>query len=109
MERVQALRANASTLYPGFPETQQFLREVQQSVRPNRDYFYYSDVVGLVEEVGDRYGRWQDHECKTLKDTLVDLEDLGRGGAGRVRLADFYNARLNKGQWQLSEPVDYLR
>lgn len=31
------------------------------------------------------------------------------GGAGRVRLADFYHAALNKGQWQFSENVEYLR
>jgi len=108
-KRVQALRANATILYPGFPETQQFLRDVQQSVGPKRDYFYYSDVAGLVEEVGDRYGRWQDYECRALKDTLVEMEDPGTGGAGRVRLADFYDASMNKGKWQFSENVDYLR
>merc|ERR1719498_997621 len=107
--RVQALRANATKLYPGFPETQQFLRDVQQSVAPKRDYFYYSDVASLVEEVGDRYGRWQDHECRSLKDMLVEMEDPGTGGAGRVRLADFYDANLNKGKWQLAENVEYLR
>jgi len=106
---VQTLRANVTTLYPGFSETQQFLRDVQQSVAPKRDYFYYSDVASLVEEVGDRYGRWQDHECRTLKDNLVEMEDQSTGGAGRVRLADFYNAALNHGKWQFSENVDYLR
>jgi len=108
-DKVQALRANVSTLYPGFQETQQFLREVQQSVAPKRDYFYYSDVASLVEEVGDRYGRWQDHECRSLKDSLVDMEDPGTGGAGRVRLADFYDAALNQGKWQFVESVEYLR
>merc|ERR1719198_438872 len=108
-KRVQALRSNATKLYPGFPETQQFLRDVQQSVGPKRDYFYYSDVAGLVEEVGDRYGRWQDYECRAIKDKLVEMEDPGAGGAGRVRLADFYDASLNKGQWQFSENVEYLR
>merc|ERR1719198_1118343 len=108
-KRVQALRGNASKFFPGFPETQQFLRDVQQSVAPNRDYFYYSDVASLVEEVGDRYGRWQDHECRTLKDNLVELEDPGTGGAGRVRLADFYDAALNHGKWQFVENVEYLQ
>merc|ERR1719231_2165838 len=109
VKRIQVLRANATKLYPGFPETQQFLRDVQQSVGPKRDYFYYSDVAGLVEEVGDRYGRWQDYECRAIKDSLVEMEDPGTGGAGRVRLADFYDAALNKGKWQFSENVEYLR
>lgn len=82
---------------------------MQQSVGPKRDYFYYSDVAGLVEEVGDRYGRWQDYECRALKDSLVEMEDPGTGGAGRVRLADFYDAAMNKGKWQFSENVEYLR
>jgi len=107
--RVQGLRANITRLYPNFPDTQQFLRDVQQSVSPNRDHFYYSEVASLVEEVGDRYGRWQDYECRDLKDSLVEMEDPSTGGAGRVRLADFYNAALNKGKWQFTESVHYLR
>lgn len=106
---VQTLRQNVTSLYPGFEETQQFLRDVQQSVAPKRDYFYFADVASLVEEVGDRYGRWQDQECRTLKDHLVEMEDPSSGGAGRVRLADFYGAALNQGKWQFSEKVEYLR
>jgi len=40
---------------------------------------------------------------------LVDMEDPGTGGAGRVRLADFYDASLNRGKWQFIESVEYLR
>jgi len=108
-EWVRALRANVTKLYPSFPQTQSFLRDVQESMAPNRDYFYFSDVTSLVEEVGDRYGRWQDYECQTLKNMLVDMEDPGTGGAGRVRLADFYGAALERGKWQLCENVEYLR
>lgn len=108
-KRVQGLRANITQLYPSFPETQQFLRDVRQSVGPKRDYLYYSDIAGLVEEVGDRYGRWQDYECRQIKDMLVDIEDPGPGGAGRVRIADFYDQYLNHGKWQFTESVEYLR
>mmetsp|Transcript_115002 Transcript_115002/g.187390 ORF Transcript_115002/g.187390 Transcript_115002/m.187390 type:complete len:577 (-) Transcript_115002:90-1820(-) len=106
---VRFLRANVSQLYPSFPETQQFVREVSESVAPARDYRYYSDMASLVEEVGDRYGRWQDYECRALKEMLVEIEDQGTGGAGRVRLADFYKANLNNGKWQFCENVEYLR
>lgn len=108
-KRVQGLRANITQLYPSFPETQQFLRDVRQSVGPKRDYLYYSDMAGLVEEVGDRYGRWQDYECRQIKDMLVEVEDPSAGGAGRVRMADFYNQYLNHGRWQFTESVEYLR
>merc|ERR1719440_2241274 len=63
----------------------------------------------MVEEVGDRYGRWQDYECRAIKDMLVDVEDPSAGGAGRVRLADFYDQYLNHGRWQFTESVEYLR
>mmetsp|Transcript_119481 Transcript_119481/g.230500 ORF Transcript_119481/g.230500 Transcript_119481/m.230500 type:complete len:578 (-) Transcript_119481:19-1752(-) len=109
MDWVRFLRSNVTELYPSFPETQQFLREVSETVAPSRDYLYYSDVANAVEEVGDRYGRWQDYECRALKDMLVDMEDKGTGGAGRVRLADFYRASLYEGKWQFMEGIEYLR
>jgi len=109
MPWVRFLRANVTELYPGFPETQKFLREVAETAAPARDYLYYSDVANLVEEVGDRYGRWQDYECRALKDMLVEMEDQGPGGAGRVRLAEFYKGSLYDGKWQLCERIEYLR
>jgi len=63
----------------------------------------------VVEEVGERYGRWQDLECRQLKDKLVEVEDTSVGGAGRVRLADFYRRALYDGIKQFSESADYLR
>jgi len=108
-EWVRGLRANVTEVNPYFPATQTFLRDVQQSIAPNRDYFYYSDVASIVEEVGDRYGHYQDSECRELKDWLVEMEDPAAGGAGRVRVADFYNAAMNKGRWQFSESVEYMR
>jgi len=39
----------------------------------------------------------------------VAVEDPSVGGAGRVRLADFYGQALNNGKWQFSESADYLR
>merc|ERR1719407_472414 len=40
---------------------------------------------------------------------LVASEDPSVGGAGRVRISDFYKKALNEGKWQFSESVDYLR
>jgi hypothetical protein len=63
----------------------------------------------VIAEVGERYGRFQDIECRMLKDWLVEVEDTSIGGAGRVRIADFYGRALNDGKWQFSESIDYLR
>jgi hypothetical protein len=96
-------------LYPTFPETQQFAREVFTSVAASRDMVYFSDVEGVIAEIAERYGRFQDVECRQLKEDLLKAEDKSVGGAGRVRLADFYKMALHDGKWQFSESVDYLR
>jgi hypothetical protein len=103
------MHANINEMYPTWPETQQFLREVHSSVAPKRDYFYYNDIETVIAEIGERYGRFQDIECRQLKDWLVEVEDTGVGGAGRVRISDFYGKALNDGKWQFSETIDYLR
>merc|ERR1719352_2269865 len=105
----QELHANINDVYPEWPLTQQFLREVHRSVAPKRDYLYFNEVENVIAEIGERYGLFQDSECRQFKDWLVAIEDPSVGGAGRVRLADFYGQALNNGKWQFSESVDYLR
>jgi len=105
----QSLHANIFEVYPTWPETQQFLREVYRSVAPKRDYLYFNEVENVIAEIGERYGRFQDIECRQLKDMLVASEDPSIGGAGRVRISDFYKKALNEGKWQFTESVDYLR
>merc|ERR1719375_1963419 len=55
--------------------------------------------------MGDRYGRYQDLECRSLKGALLDLE---AGDTGRVPLSAFYRAGLS-GKWLFNEEVGYLR
>merc|ERR1719436_1218045 len=93
-------------LYPTWPETQQFVRDVQASVAPKRDELAYENIAGVVDEIGDRYGHWQDMECRALKKELLAMGDRG---TGRVRVADFYGAALHDGKWQFSESLAYLR
>jgi hypothetical protein len=108
-EFVKSLRQNVTRFYPKFPEVQQFLREVEGQVLPKRDYIYFSEVMSVVEEVGDRYGRFQNSECLTMKRYMLEIEEQGVGGAGRVRLADFYKARLHNGRYQFAESAQHLR
>jgi len=103
------VNANILEIYPTWPATQQFLREVYKSVAPKRDYLYFNEMENVIAEIGERYGRFQDIECREMKDLLVASEDPSVGGAGRVRIADFYNKALNEGHWQFTESVDYLR
>jgi len=59
-----------------------------------------------LEEVGERYGRWQDTECRSLKHQLVSMEDPG---TGRVPLDKFYGSALTNSSWSFMESVPYLR
>merc|ERR1719238_1464444 len=108
-EQVNKLRSQIGNVYPNWPEVQKFVRDVKVAVAPKRDYLYFSDIANVVEEIGDRYGDWQDKECLALKNELLEIEDKSTAGAGRVRLADFYKKAVYEEKFQFGESQDYLR
>merc|ERR1712232_1318750 len=59
----------------------------------------FSAVLRAVEHFGEQYGRFNDLECRALRKALIEHEGHGRG-AGRVRLADFYNMSRHS-HWKL--------
>merc|ERR1719401_90558 len=107
--KIHEMESDIMELYPSWPETQEFVHEVFDSVKPSRDYIYFHELEHVVSEIGERYGAFQNTECRRLKNILVDIEDSGIGGAGRVRISDFYESALKDGNYQFSESVDYLR
>jgi len=102
-------------VYPQWPQSQKFTRDVQRSVIAvagssphfSNGMFSFTAALQIVEEIGDKFGSWQDYECRDLKAALVKLEDPG---TGRVPLKRFYSGALGGGgQWQFTESVAYLR
>eukprot|EP00931_Biecheleriopsis_adriatica_P086868 TRINITY_DN6142_c0_g2_i1.p1 TRINITY_DN6142_c0_g2~~TRINITY_DN6142_c0_g2_i1.p1 ORF type:complete len:567 (+),score=136.57 TRINITY_DN6142_c0_g2_i1:73-1773(+) len=99
--------------YPGWHATRKFASQIRAGHVSSRaaeadfasDNISFKGAADVVEEIGERYGRWQDSECRDLKRSLLDMEHESRG---QVLLKDFYGAALN-GQWAFSESVDYLR
>lgn len=94
--------------YPGWKETQEFVRDVKREVtrtdhgsKPS-----FTLMTNVVEEVGERFGRFQDAECRQMKDQLVGLNDHG---IGRVELADFYRPALDDNSFAFHESIEYLR
>jgi len=94
--------------YPGWKETQEFVRDVKREVtrtdhgsKPS-----FTLMTNVVEEVGERFGRFQDAECRQMKDQLVGLNDHG---IGRVELADFYRPALDDNSFAFQESIEYLR
>jgi len=94
--------------YPVWRETQDFVRDVQKEVLRTEHGSGPSFTVmsNVVEEIGERFGRFQDAECRQMKDQLVSLGDHG---IGRVALADFYRPALHDKSFQFAESMDYLR
>jgi len=99
--------------YPGWRETQKFMHQVRSEVvakaAGSRDFLdgelTFKAVAQIVEEIGERYGRWQDAECQDLKGALVKME---HNGTGQVLLQDFYGQALG-GAWQFTESVEWLQ
>lgn len=96
--------------YPGWDDTRKFTERVRGDVLAKAgknagQNFSFDMATQIVEEIGERYGHWQDSECRDLKRLLSKYE---RPGTGRVLLKDFYGAALS-GNWQFSESVDYLQ
>merc|ERR1719436_690917 len=103
---LQTQSENILAAYPTWPDTQKFLREVHADAAPKRDELTFENIVSVVDEIGERYGRWQDAECRTMKNELVAMEDRG---TGRVRISDFYRSAVQNEKWQFTETVAYLR
>jgi len=104
----------APKAYPGWNDTQLWLQDMQLSVafddRGANNPFVSGElsfprIAHVVEEVGDMYGRFQDLECRSLKEGLMDRE---RQLPGRVLLSDFYRKGLD-GKFMFTESVEYLR
>lgn len=69
----------------------------------------FIDAARVIEKIGDEYGRYQDLECRTLKDVLMELEEPD---TGRISLSDFYKAQLSGAlppSFQFTESIGFLR
>jgi len=110
---IKAHKQNIHKVYPSWPESQAFTRQVHREVAKANaadpgfagGRFSFNATSRIMEEIMERYGRWQDKECKSLKTALMDLED---NGSGRVLLKNFYGSAKG-GAWQFTESVEYLK
>lgn len=107
--QIQKRKKDVAAAYPNWPETQQFARDIRESLTGSQDLLTFADAVSVVTEIGERYGQWQNSECLALKEELTDLSPARDQASGRVRLSDFYGGALNKGKWHFGESVNYLR
>jgi len=94
-----------SQVYPLWKATREFAAEVLKEFVVKRGIdsseMPFSFMASVVEEIGERFGRWQDHDCLDIKSKLLKSENAG---TGRVLLSDFY--ALGKG---FTESKTYLQ
>jgi hypothetical protein len=101
---VQKLKI-APELYPTWPDTVKFAQGIRQRILEDTEESErntWDTNLKIVEEIAERYGRWQDKECHVLKGMLLEIE---RSDTGRVRLEDFYAPALHNQSWQFIESV----
>eukprot|EP00929_Paragymnodinium_shiwhaense_P049618 TRINITY_DN2501_c0_g1_i1.p1 TRINITY_DN2501_c0_g1~~TRINITY_DN2501_c0_g1_i1.p1 ORF type:complete len:620 (-),score=152.18 TRINITY_DN2501_c0_g1_i1:107-1813(-) len=107
--KYKSLNETVYEMYPTFADTENFVQEVRNRVVEDfatDERNNWESNLKVVEEVAERYGRWQDKECHEMKGRLLAME---QGGTGRVPLDAFYGPALNNGSWQFVESVPYLR
>jgi len=87
---------------------QEWMHAIQVEVLPGSEEkpLDFMGASRVVEEVGRRYGSYNDAECGRLKTELLKIESTK---AGRVRLADFYKQGLHVGAFDFTEKIEYLR
>merc|ERR1719261_1541307 len=78
-------------------------RDQTNPFRP-RQYSFQAAAV-IMEDLAQRYGKWQNSECRHMKAHLVELDPEG---LGRVPLGLFY-AQPEGASYHFSESTDYLR
>jgi hypothetical protein len=67
--------------------------------------YSFQDTSQIVEGIAQDYGKWQNTECRQMREELMDLD---KDGSGRVPLKSFYS-KPHTGDYQFTESVDYLR
>jgi len=97
-----------SKIFPGWKETQQFVRDIRSEVQKTHPgkHMTFEAMTDVAEEVGERFGHFQDAECGMMKNKLIALGD---GGVGRIPLSNFYKASLDGNTFEFQENQDYLR
>merc|ERR1712048_1381406 len=105
--------------FPNWKDTKVFVRDVRKNVvyaegdHHHKDLEFHNErvfnlnfVTRIVEEVFEKYGVFQDSDCKKMK---LDLLKYGDQDTGLVRLSSFYQAGLDHGSQQYLEKKEYLR
>jgi len=99
--------------YPAWQSVKMWSKDLDQTLQfteHTRNPFLgeqvpYKHSLSTVQELGHRFATFQNLECRSLKNALMDIEFKG---TGRVLLSDFYRVGLQE-EWLFQESTDSLR
>lgn len=93
-------------LFAGWSETKVFVRDILKEFSTGfSKKFSFNKVLEVVEEIGERYGRFQDAECRMMKTKLISFGDQG---VGRIPLPNFYKSSVDI-SFESQESPAYLK
>ena len=77
-------------VYPNWPKTQKFLRDIQGVVAPSRrGSLTFDEITHVVEEIHEHYGRFHDEvDCQDMKNEPC-LQLRGRLSKDRIRMKEW--------------------
>merc|ERR1712194_371698 len=109
-----ALENKVYARYPPYEGTRMWVEDLRRShdhlAQAVRNPFVqqaetFETTAGFLQELGQKFGAFQNLECVELKSVLMDMD---HHGTGRVLLRDFYSG-FKGADWLFRESVDYLR
>jgi hypothetical protein len=115
LEDARNFKKEIPDVFGHWSETQDFVLEIRKNITSSlgkegakEPFLDFPILAQVVEQVGEKFGTFQNVECQHLKKSLSQMEVPG---TGRVKLSDFYKPAVNDpdGSWKFSESVAYLR
>merc|ERR1719215_1973522 len=83
------------------------LRSVHDDLEQGERLTLWDFTLRVIEDIGERYGRWQNKGCLRLKHRLMEMETPG---TGRVPLDVFWQGYVeNVFQWPFRESLELLQ
>eukprot|EP00928_Gymnodinium_smaydae_P023562 TRINITY_DN193_c0_g1_i5.p1 TRINITY_DN193_c0_g1~~TRINITY_DN193_c0_g1_i5.p1 ORF type:complete len:550 (-),score=83.83 TRINITY_DN193_c0_g1_i5:77-1726(-) len=83
------------------------LRNVHDDLEQGEQLSLWDFTLRVVEEIGERYGRWQNKGCIRLKSKLMEMETPG---TGRVPLDTFWQGYVDEVPlWPFRESLEHLQ
>eukprot|EP00746_Dinoflagellata_sp_MGD_P010092 gnl/MRDRNA2_/MRDRNA2_120746_c0_seq1.p1 gnl/MRDRNA2_/MRDRNA2_120746_c0~~gnl/MRDRNA2_/MRDRNA2_120746_c0_seq1.p1 ORF type:complete len:604 (+),score=112.67 gnl/MRDRNA2_/MRDRNA2_120746_c0_seq1:110-1921(+) len=120
-EQHQMDKTNILEIYPNWHSAQLFIDDVigldafekkhsnSPYMRGSQHMYSFEETAKLTTRISQEFGPWANYECKTMKETLSNLD---AHGTGRVKISDFWGVKVKKqndDQWQFQESAAYLR